>query len=1015
MGQRANAQGLDLNRDFMKLEAPETRALVRFLNEWDPHLIVDTHTTNGSHHRYTITYDGPKNPAGRPSTDRLLAGEALPRGRPGAREGDRATSRSSTGTSRATTPDGPRSRPPPGSARPTSASGTGSRCSPRPTPTPRSRTGCSSPATSAGPLLEFADRPPRRDPDPARRRPAVDHRGRAGDPTDRVAIRSKARALPGKATVLGFVERAEDGRTVATGEPKDYPCDLEIDFAPDAGGPPAVRLPDPARVRHRRRRPPGPRDRGRDPETRSRARPSRSRRSQPSPGPDAPSRGTRRSTSSTSKTTRQETDGPRRDPRRPDRAAAGHPGRLPPGTPIRRRPRHLELLRRRPRLPRLPRHPARNPSRSPPSPALKAPTPAVEGRPVLSTLEPTRAGRSGADALSTDRTSPTHRLVLAEERKSMKHSASDDALMPTAITLPYSCHPATRRPRSSAWIWRFNSPVLPPPSARVPVRVVDGKFNIRGRWGRRHGRFPGERIVSGIPGAFPARRSGRGSWGRSAWPCRSCSGGGRGATGLRRRTSGFGRAKSCILIFQWGGPSQLDTWDPKPDAPAEIRGEFASIATSNPGAADLRAFPAARPAGAPAGGRPVDDARRPGAPLDGPPAPDRPPGPDAQLRRRAPLLERLAAPGLAGLASSGPSPGSLPSAVTMPWVVAHPAAPGGRAPGQHGGWLGKAFDPFRVDGDPNAPGFRVGGLDLPEGVDPGPDGRPPVAALGGLAGAGMAGAGARLVGRLPGPGARRPGLGRGPGGLPGRARRPQDPRPLRPAHPRPVPPPGPSAGRGGRRPGHGQLARRRPELLGHPRRQLQPAQERPDAPGRPGASPPCSTTWTPAACSTRPWSSGPASSAGPRGSPPPTPAASTGRGATRWPWPAAGSAAARSTGPATAGPPTPPATRSAPTTWAPPSSTPSGSTRPPRSRTPSAAPRGSTTAARSAAVRLNGRSRPRATPLLDDPVGDELEDGRVDRLLDPGVLAQRAGLAGLEEVVEPREGSGHGPVRCRPS
>ena len=39
--------------------------------------------------------------------------------------------------------------------------------------------------------------------------------------------------------------------------------------------------------------------------------------------------------------------------------------------------------------------------------------------------------------------------------------------------------------------------------------------------------------------------------------------------------SGFGRARSCILIFQWGGPSQLDTWDPKPDAPAEIRGEFA--------------------------------------------------------------------------------------------------------------------------------------------------------------------------------------------------------------------------------------------------------------------------------------------------------------------------------------------------------------------------------------------------------------------------------------------------------
>jgi dipeptidyl-peptidase 4 len=64
MGQRANARGLDLNRDFIKLEAPETRALVRFMNEWNPHLFIDTHTTDGSYHRYTVTYEGPKNPAG---------------------------------------------------------------------------------------------------------------------------------------------------------------------------------------------------------------------------------------------------------------------------------------------------------------------------------------------------------------------------------------------------------------------------------------------------------------------------------------------------------------------------------------------------------------------------------------------------------------------------------------------------------------------------------------------------------------------------------------------------------------------------------------------------------------------------------------------------------------------------------------------------------------------------------------------------------------------------------------
>ncbi len=64
VGVRQNGQGLDLNRDHIKLEAPETRALVRFLGEWDPALIIDTHTTNGSYHRYQLTYDGPRNPAG---------------------------------------------------------------------------------------------------------------------------------------------------------------------------------------------------------------------------------------------------------------------------------------------------------------------------------------------------------------------------------------------------------------------------------------------------------------------------------------------------------------------------------------------------------------------------------------------------------------------------------------------------------------------------------------------------------------------------------------------------------------------------------------------------------------------------------------------------------------------------------------------------------------------------------------------------------------------------------------
>ena len=47
--------------------------------------------------------------------------------------------------------------------------------------------------------------------------------------------------------------------------------------------------------------------------------------------------------------------------------------------------------------------------------------------------------------------------------------------------------------------------------------------------------------------------------------------------------NGFGKAKRCILLYLWGSPSQLDTFDPKPDAPLEVRGEFQSIPTALPG------------------------------------------------------------------------------------------------------------------------------------------------------------------------------------------------------------------------------------------------------------------------------------------------------------------------------------------------------------------------------------------------------------------------------------------------
>lgn len=62
VGTRENARGMDLNRDYMKLESPEANALIGLMNRWDPHLTVDLHTTNGSYHGYHLTYSPTLNP-----------------------------------------------------------------------------------------------------------------------------------------------------------------------------------------------------------------------------------------------------------------------------------------------------------------------------------------------------------------------------------------------------------------------------------------------------------------------------------------------------------------------------------------------------------------------------------------------------------------------------------------------------------------------------------------------------------------------------------------------------------------------------------------------------------------------------------------------------------------------------------------------------------------------------------------------------------------------------------------
>jgi dipeptidyl-peptidase 4 len=78
MGQRANAQNLDLNRDFVKLETPECQQLIALANQWDPHIFIDAHTTDGSRHRCALTFDVPHNPAAPARVRDYLRQEMMP-------------------------------------------------------------------------------------------------------------------------------------------------------------------------------------------------------------------------------------------------------------------------------------------------------------------------------------------------------------------------------------------------------------------------------------------------------------------------------------------------------------------------------------------------------------------------------------------------------------------------------------------------------------------------------------------------------------------------------------------------------------------------------------------------------------------------------------------------------------------------------------------------------------------------------------------------------------------------
>lgn len=69
VGLRANGQGYDLNRDYVKQDAPETRASLALVTKWDPDLFMDLHTTDGSYHGYALTWSPGLNPNHTPIND----------------------------------------------------------------------------------------------------------------------------------------------------------------------------------------------------------------------------------------------------------------------------------------------------------------------------------------------------------------------------------------------------------------------------------------------------------------------------------------------------------------------------------------------------------------------------------------------------------------------------------------------------------------------------------------------------------------------------------------------------------------------------------------------------------------------------------------------------------------------------------------------------------------------------------------------------------------------------------
>jgi Protein of unknown function (DUF1501) len=172
------------------------------------------------------------------------------------------------------------------------------------------------------------------------------------------------------------------------------------------------------------------------------------------------------------------------------------------------------------------------------------------------------------------------------------------------------------------------------------------------------------------------------------------------------------RPRSVILAFCPGAPSHIDTWDPKPDAPAQVRGEFSSIATKTPGLRVTEHLPGlAVLSDRFSLIRSMTHGER-----------EHEPGSHAMLaglpKAPANASERANRstdwPNLGSVfAYTRPAPPDLPTAVVLPTKLTFE---GYSFPGQNAGFLGARYDPWHIEGDPNAPDFQPPSLDLPEGL-----------------------------------------------------------------------------------------------------------------------------------------------------------------------------------------------------------------------------------------------------------------------------------------------------------